>query len=57
MSIPPRDSSKKSTVTRSQARRNPDLAREIDGISQGPFFDNLKTFMRLRRVNSFFFYS
>ena len=34
MSIPPRDTSKKSTVTRSQARKNPSLAKEVEEISQ-----------------------
>ena len=34
--IPPRDSSKKGTVTRSKARGNPTLAKEIEETSQGP---------------------
>ena len=36
MSIPPRDTSKKGTVTRSQAKNNPILAKEIKETSQGP---------------------
>ena len=36
MSIPPRDTSKKGTVTRSQAKNNPILAKEIEENSQGP---------------------
>ena len=36
MSIPPRDTSKKGTVTRSQAKNNPILAKEIEETSQGP---------------------
>ena len=34
MSIPPRDTSKKGTVTRSQARKNPSLAKEVEENSQ-----------------------
>ena len=36
MSILPRDTSEKDTVTRSQARKNPILAKEIEETSQGP---------------------
>ena len=36
MSVPPQDSSKKGTVTRSQARKNPTLAKEIEETSQSP---------------------
>ena len=36
MSIPPRNSSKKGTVTRSQARENPSLATEVEESSQLP---------------------
>ena len=36
MSIPPRDTSKKGTVTRSQAKSNSILAKEIKETSQGP---------------------
>ena len=36
MSVPSRDSSKKGTITRSQARKNPTLANEIEKSSQGP---------------------
>ena len=34
MSIPPRDTSKKGTVTRRQARKNPNLAKEVKESSQ-----------------------
>ena len=36
MSVPSRDSSKKGTITRSQARKNPTLAKETEETSQGP---------------------
>ena len=36
MSIPPRDTSKKGTVTRSQKRKNPSLAKEVEESSQLP---------------------
>ena len=36
MSVPPRDSSKKGTVTRSQAGKNPTLAKENEETSRGP---------------------
>ena len=36
MSIPPRNTSKKGTVARSQARKNPTLAKEIEETPQGP---------------------
>ena len=36
MSIPPRDTSKKGTVTRSQAKNNQILAKETEETSQGP---------------------
>ena len=36
MSITPRDTSKKGTVTRSQARKNPGLAKEVEESSQLP---------------------
>ena len=36
MSIPPRDISKKGTVTRSQTRKNPNLAKEVEESSQVP---------------------
>ena len=36
MSIPPRYSNKKRTVIRSQAWKNPTLAKEMEGTSQGP---------------------
>ena len=36
MSIIPRDRSKKGTVTCSQARKNPTLAKEIEETSRGP---------------------
>ena len=37
MPIQSRDTSKKSTVTRSQAKKNPTLAKEIEETSQAPF--------------------
>ena len=36
MSIPPRDTCKKGTVTRSQARKNPSLAKEVEESFQLP---------------------
>ena len=36
MSISSRDTSKKNTVTRSQAKRNPTLAKGIEETSQAP---------------------
>ena len=36
MSVSPRDSRKKGTATRSQARKNPTLAKEIEETSQDP---------------------
>ena len=36
MSIPPRNTSNKGTATRSQAKNNPILAKEIKENSQGP---------------------
>ena len=36
MSIPPQDASKKGTITGSQAKKNPTLAKEIEETSQGP---------------------
>ena len=35
MSVPPQDASKKGTITRSQAKKNPTLAEEIRKTSQG----------------------
>ena len=35
MSIPPRDATKRGTVTRSRARKNPTLAKEIEQNWQG----------------------
>ena len=43
MSIPPRDISKKGTVTRSQARKNPILAKEVEEGSQVPLKPKRKT--------------
>ena len=43
MSIPPRDTSKKGTVTRSQARKNPSLAKEFEESSQIPLKPKRKT--------------
>ena len=43
MSIPSRDTSKKGTVTRSQSRKDPILAREIEKSSQGPLQTKQKT--------------
>ena len=43
MSIPPRESSKKDTITRSQAKKNPTLAKEIEETSQGPLKPKRKT--------------
>ena len=36
MSIPPQDTSRKGTVTRSQARKNPSLAKGVEESSQLP---------------------
>ena len=43
MSIPSRDTSKKGTVTRSQSRKDPILAREIEKLSQGLLQTKQKT--------------
>ena len=43
MSVPSRDSSKKGTITRSQARKNPTLAKEVKDSSQVPLKPNGKT--------------
>ena len=42
MSVPRQDSSKKGTVTRSQARKNQTLAKEIEETLQGPPKPKLK---------------
>ena len=43
MSIPPRDISKKGTVNRSQTRKNPSLAKEVEESSQVPLKPKRKT--------------
>ena len=43
MSIPPRDASKKGTITHSQTKKNPTLAKEIEETSQGPLKPKRKT--------------
>ena len=43
MSIRPRDTNKKGTLTRSQARKNPILAKEIEETSQGSLKPTQKT--------------
>ena len=43
MSIPLRDTSEKCTITRSQARNNPILAKEIEETSQGPLKPKRRT--------------
>ena len=43
MSVPSRDSSKKGTITRSQARKNPSLAKEVEESSQLPLKPKRKT--------------
>ena len=43
MSVPSRDSSKKDTITRSQASKNPTLAKEIEDSSQVPLKPKRKT--------------
>ena len=42
MSVPPQDTSKKGTVTRSQAKKNPTLAEEIKETSQSMLKPRLK---------------
>ena len=43
MSVPPQDASKKGTITRSQAKKNPILAGEIKETSQGLLKTKRKT--------------
>ena len=45
MSIPRRDASKKGTITRSLAKKDPTLAKEIEETSQGPLKPNRKTYL------------
>ena len=43
MSVPPQDTSKKGTITHSQAKKNPTLAEEIKETSQGLLKPKQKT--------------